>query len=219
MPFALSTSLSTARQSNNLEHEEAEEIEANESKKTPTIYMIKKEDNIEKTFSNSPKMNEIEKTSSNGLHLAHQHQPAAVINEIPEDECETNHFSTTFPHHSNVDVSLNDDANEKQKQLLEIKREQQINSRLNMNRLNVNRNSTKGAPPKFKSDIEMANSVESSEVSLNSSNMSSTETSFILVNDKLVHRGLQTSNTGEDLRSGVNSFDSSRRSSSPKKIK
>ena len=221
MPFGLSTSLSTSTsQSLNLnnscfnknnaavlvkEKEDEEEVEGNNNglEHEQKVFMFKRESakNFKEKLFN--KMNDLEVANAKNETLAQ----TKFNSKIPEIETmESSDFKATFEQNA-------DNSNEKQKKLLEIKREQQVNSRLSLNRLNVNRQTTKHS--KSKSETEIINSIETSEASLTSSNMSSTETSFVQVNEKIVHRGLQTSNLGIGTAGDENiqSFDSSRRSS------
>ena len=191
---------------------EEEEVEGNKNinnnnglDHVQEVYFFKRES--EKKFEENffSKMTDLEEANSkNETLLIAQTQSNSKIPKI--ETVDPSDFKATF--------ELNgDDSNEKHKKLLEIKREQQTNSRLALNRLNVNRQTTRHS--KSKSEMELINSIESSETSLNSSNMSSTETSFVQVNEKIVHRGLQTNNLGIGTTGDENiqSFDSSRRSS------
>jgi len=193
-----------------------EEVEGNNNNNNKSlkrhekkVYMLKRESakNFEEKL--LTKMTDLEEANAKSEKLllvaANSSSKIPKIEKTVADSCD---FSTTFEVNGDVET------NAKKNMLIEIKREQQTNSHLSLNRLNVNnRHTTKNS--KSKSETELINSIESSEASLNSSNMSSTETSFIQVNEKLVHRGLQTSGLGMGTMGDENiqSFDSSRRSS------
>jgi len=173
------------------------------------VYMLKRESakNFEEKL--LTKMTDLEEANAKSEKLLLvAANSSSKIPKIEKTVADSSDFSTTFEVNGDVET------NAKKNMLIEIKREQQTNSHLSLNRLNVNnRHTTKNS--KSKSETELINSIESSEASLNSSNMSSTETSFIQVNEKLVHRGLQTSGLGMGTMGDENiqSFDSSRRSS------
>jgi hypothetical protein len=196
------------------DEQEEEEVEGNTNKSLKRhekkVYMLKRESakNFEEKLLN--KMTDLEEANAkNEKLLLVAANSNSKIPKIEKPAVDASDFSTTFEA-VNGDV----ESNAKKNMLIEIKREQQTNSHLSLNRLNVNnRHATKNS--KSKSEMELINSIESSEASLNSSNMSSTETSFIQVNEKLVHRGLQTSGLGMGTMGDENiqSFDSSRRSS------
>ena len=223
MPSTLSSSLSTSPSLELLNKNFEDEVY--DLKTLPKIFMLRKESAqifVEEN-NNSSEMTELIESDSDKV-LDHTNTSSTITStnkakaDHATDEELINHFSVDFPaqKRENAFLSPTSDPNEKHTKLLEIKREQQVNSKLAFNRVNVNRQSQKH----IKTESEILNSIESSETSLNLSNMSSTESSFVQVNDKLVHRGLQTDNSGKSSNGGngedtliIQSFDSSRRSS------